>query len=60
MNYSDQYNNKEYISGIVERITYHNNDNGYCVLRVKVKGHRDPVTITGTVPGQLHELLIFN
>ena len=41
---------KEYLSGTIERITYHNSENGFCVLRVKVKGHKDLVTITGSVP----------
>jgi exodeoxyribonuclease V alpha subunit len=41
---------KEYLSGTIERITYHNTDNGFCVLRVKVKGHKDLVTVTGNVP----------
>jgi len=35
---------KEYLSGTIERITYHNSDNGFCVLRVKVKGHKDLLT----------------
>jgi exodeoxyribonuclease V alpha subunit len=43
----------EYISGIIERITYHNPDNGFCVLRIKVKGHRDLITVTGNVPSAL-------
>ncbi len=43
-------NAKEYLSGTIERITYHNTDNGFCVLRVKVKGHKDLVTVTGNVP----------
>ncbi len=41
---------KEYLSGTIERITYHNPENGFCVLRVKVKGHKDLVTIVGNVP----------
>ena len=41
---------KEYLSGTIERITYHNSENGFCVLRVKVKGYKDLVTITGSVP----------
>ncbi|MDA0967687.1 MAG: ATP-dependent RecD-like DNA helicase [Proteobacteria bacterium] len=40
----------EYLSGIVERVTYHNDTNGFCVLRVKVKGHRELVTVVGSVP----------
>lgn len=39
----------EYINGIVERITYHNPDNGFVVLKVLVKGHRDLVVVTGEV-----------
>lgn len=40
----------EYLSGIVERVTYHNQENGFCVLRVKVKGNRELVTLVGNVP----------
>ena len=40
----------ENISGFIERITYHNPDNGYAVLKAKVKGQRDLITITGNVP----------
>ena len=35
----------ESLSGLVERVTYFNEENGFAVLKVKVKGHRDPVTI---------------
>lgn len=45
-----EQNQKEYLSGNIERITYHNADNGFCVLRVKVKGHKDLVTVTGNSP----------
>lgn len=38
------------LSGTVERITFHNPDNGYCVLRAKVRGQRDLVTIIGHSP----------
>jgi exodeoxyribonuclease V alpha subunit len=40
----------EYLSGNVERVTYHNEENGFAVLRVKVKGHKDLVSVIGTVP----------
>ena len=30
---------KEVLAGLVERVTFHNEDNGFCVLRVKVRGH---------------------
>jgi exodeoxyribonuclease V alpha subunit len=41
---------KEYLSGTIERITYHSPENGFCVIRVKVKGYRDLVTVTGNIP----------
>lgn len=34
----------ETIVGIVERVTFHNPENGFRVLRVKARGHRDLVT----------------
>ena len=34
---------------IVERITYQNPDNGYSVLKVRVKGYKDLVTIVGNL-----------
>lgn len=42
--------NSEYLSGIVERVTFHNAENGFCVLRVNVKGKKDLVTVLGNVP----------
>src|SRR5579883_2393325 len=35
------------LSGVIERITFHNLDSGYCVLRVRAAGHRDVVTVVG-------------
>ena len=32
---------------VVERITFQNPENGYCVLRVKVKGYNDLITLVG-------------
>ena len=40
----------ENITGTVERITFHAEDSGFCVLRVNVKGQRDLVTVTGALP----------
>ncbi|BFL66134.1 hypothetical protein SKB0092_42130 (plasmid) [Roseomonas mucosa] len=37
----------EALAGLVERVTYHNAENGFCVLRVKARGHRDLVTVVG-------------
>jgi exodeoxyribonuclease V alpha subunit len=30
----------EALAGLIERVTYHNADNGFCVLRTKARGHR--------------------
>lgn len=38
------------IGGFVERVTFHNEVNGYCVLRLKVRGERDLVTLLGHTP----------
>jgi exodeoxyribonuclease V alpha subunit len=38
---------KEVLAGLVERVTYHNVENGFCVLRIKARGHRDLITVTG-------------
>jgi exodeoxyribonuclease V alpha subunit len=35
------------LAGLVERVTYHNPENGFCVLRVKVRGQRELVTVVG-------------
>jgi exodeoxyribonuclease V alpha subunit len=32
---------------VLERVTYHNAENGFCVLRVKARGQRDLVVVTG-------------
>ncbi len=37
----------ETLSGLVERVTYHNPENGFCVLRVKARGQRDLVAVVG-------------
>ncbi len=38
------------ISGSVERVTYHSEETGFCVLRVKARGKRNLVTVVGTLP----------
>lgn len=38
------------LSGLIERVTFHSQESGFCVLRVKVKGHRDQQTVIGTIP----------
>jgi exodeoxyribonuclease V alpha subunit len=38
---------QDVLAGLVERVTYHNAENGFCVLRAKARGHRDVVTVVG-------------
>jgi exodeoxyribonuclease V alpha subunit len=38
---------REILAGLVERVTFHNAENGFCVLRTKARGHRDLVTVVG-------------
>jgi hypothetical protein len=38
---------QETLAGLVERVTFHNEENGFCVLRTKARGHRDLVTVIG-------------
>jgi exodeoxyribonuclease V alpha subunit len=38
---------QDVLAGIVERVTFYNEENGFCVLRVKARGHRDLVTVVG-------------
>lgn len=37
----------EVLAGLVERVTFHSEESGFCVLRVKARGHRDLVTTVG-------------
>src|SRR6266849_5130134 len=49
----------EHLTGAVERVTFHSEETGFCVLRVKARGHRDLVTVGGTAatitPGEYIE-----
>ena len=38
---------QEVLAGLVERVTFHNIETGFCVLRIKARGHRDMVTVVG-------------
>ena len=38
---------QEVLAGLVERVTYHNAENGFCVLRIKARGHRELITVIG-------------
>jgi exodeoxyribonuclease V alpha subunit len=40
--------NLEILSGSIERVTFHSDETGFCVLRTKVKGQRDLITVVGS------------
>jgi len=40
----------ESLSGLIERVTFTSEDTGFTVLKVKAKGHRDLVTVVGSLP----------
>ena len=41
--------NVEHLTGPIERVTFHSEQTGFCVLRVKVRGFRELVTVVGTL-----------
>lgn len=49
----------ERLGGSIERVTFHSPESGFCVLRVKVRGKADLVTVVGTAatvtPGEYVE-----
>jgi exodeoxyribonuclease V alpha subunit len=47
---SNDASEREPLAGVVERVTFHNPDNGFCVLRVKVREHHELVTLLGAAP----------
>ncbi|MCL5260683.1 MAG: ATP-dependent RecD-like DNA helicase [Gammaproteobacteria bacterium] len=51
--------NLQKLSGSIERITFHNEDSGFCVLKAKVRGQLDLVTVIGSAatvaPGEYIE-----
>jgi exodeoxyribonuclease V alpha subunit len=40
----------ESLSGLIERVTFFNEENGFAVLKVKARGRRDLVTVVGSLP----------
>ena len=38
------------LTGTIERVTFHNPDTGYAVLRVAARGRRGVVTVVGKLP----------
>lgn len=47
---SDSSHERAPLAGLVERVTFHNADNGFCVLRIKARGYRELVTVLGAAP----------
>jgi exodeoxyribonuclease V alpha subunit len=39
----------ETLAGLVERVTFFNEENGFTVLKVKARGQREPVTVVGSL-----------
>ena len=37
----------EALAGVVERVTFHGPETGFCVLRVKARGQRNLITVIG-------------
>ena len=40
----------ESLSGLIERVTFFNEENGFAVLKVQVRGRREEVTVVGSLP----------
>jgi exodeoxyribonuclease V alpha subunit len=40
----------ESLTGLIERVTFFNDENGFAVLKVKSKGRRDLITVVGSAP----------
>src|SRR3954469_12335042 len=40
----------EALAGTIERVTFHKDENGFCVLKVQARGKRDLVTVVGHAP----------
>ena len=40
----------ESLTGLIERVTFFNEENGFAVIKVKARGHREPVTVVGSLP----------
>ena len=43
----------ESLTGIIERVTFHNPENGFAVLRVQANGRPDLITVVGHLPSAL-------
>src|SRR4051812_11911618 len=50
MNQIERSTPVEALAGTIERVTFHNVENGFCVLKVQARGKRDLVTVVGHAP----------
>ncbi|MCH9697994.1 MAG: ATP-dependent RecD-like DNA helicase [Gammaproteobacteria bacterium] len=52
---------QEKLSGAIERLTFHSQESGFCVIRVRIKGKRELVTVVGSAasisPGEYVECI---
>ncbi len=39
----------EVLAGLIERVTFHNEENGFCVLQIKARGQRDLITVAAMI-----------
>jgi len=39
----------ESLTGLIERVTFFNEENGFAVLKIKARGHREEVTVVGSL-----------
>ena len=46
----DRHPPADALRGLIERVTFHNEDTGFAVLKVQVQGQRDLVTVIGALP----------
>ncbi|MEZ5862303.1 MAG: conjugal transfer protein TraA, partial [Geminicoccaceae bacterium] len=46
------------LSGVVERVVVQNATSGFAVLRVKVPGRNEPITVVGTVASSSPGLVV--
>jgi exodeoxyribonuclease V alpha subunit len=44
---SPESKSTEVLAGSIERVTFHSAESGFCVLRIKARGHRELVTVVG-------------
>ena len=42
-----EISDQEVLAGLVERVTFHNPESGFCVLQRKTREHRDMITVVG-------------